>query len=1044
VISRRIQPMLVLLACLAAAVFLRLYQIQVRENGLWQVEAARLVHSGREVPYHRGRILDAKGRVLADDRDGLELVLIYRDFRRQHPLGQVAHARSLLEGRPVSLREAREHLREWALELVSLSPRDLQSFARGGSLALPSLAVRPASSDEEGIARARASDVGFYARRLFGFEDADQRALEKLVRDRAADARSLLELAALVLARGGAPRPADLARGLEERLEHSLASLERLARRLGTPQGELYMKLEEARAWVEDATASKLFGEAAGFAPGRIEPAILYANVDLGWIAAELAWDGARVADWAQRAREGWIRGWRDGYALPHLAWGLVLDPARESTPFDFLARAETVFLPEGTVEAVLDGEPPDPRAPGELEVIQELDALFYADPPEELAGEAARVLPLPFEPLAPLEDPSEAAWEFLDRCWNGPVAAGASGREIAAHVRARRGPDVDALVAGLSARLDDWDSRVQELLGRTFVRMRAAADPDDLAPSGALRMERERRTRARERAEFFLKDYGTRAWPLTDGSPSYDVVYLLSRYAQDYPGFDVREFRSREMHSLPGDGAPLAAEIVGTVSAVGVRDLVSQREDARRLRDLLGDAGRSESEDQELARLLGSVVLEDEVKGVSGIEAFFQPELVGRNGYRENRGLEDVFGERGVRAAREAQDGLDVVLTLDLDLQRAAARTLHDPPRLDDADADETWRANPVGAIVILSCEGDVLAASSEPNGLSQIDADARGQRAIVLERTLQKPTFQPPGSVFKPFLAAYAISEVGLDPRSVVDCAPIERGGCGYKDVRCHRQMGHGVVDLDQALERSCNGYFAWLGETLTEEDLRRAVAMFGFGEPTGVRRPPPGERAAIPRSGLLEHRAGLRKGAFSAFDRRLTGNGLGPVEATPMQLARATLALATGELSELRLVSRIGEQEFPRGERHALPLSPAALDRVRAALAQVAASPEGTAHSALSPERLGFPVAVKTGSADLTSREEEGGVSVVRKHTWVAGWLPPRDPRLVFVVFVHDTQATSSHGAIYVAQELLLQPEVIAWLALHGVEMPEEGAR
>ena len=47
------------------------------------------------------------------------------------------------------------------------------------------------------------------------------------------------------------------------------------------------------------------------------------------------------------------------------------------------------------------------------------------------------------------------------------------------------------------------------------------------------------------------------------------------------------------------------------------------------------------------------------------------------------------------------------------------------------------------------------------------------------------------------------------------------------------------------------------------------------------------------------------------------------------------------------------------------------------------------------------------------------------------------------LVFVIFVHDTQATSSHGAVYLARQFLCQPEVRAWLEERGVEVEERGA-
>jgi hypothetical protein len=77
----------------------------------------------------------------------------------------------------------------------------------------------------------------------------------------------------------------------------------------------------------------------------------------------------------------------------------------------------------------------------------------------------------------------------------------------------------------------------------------------------------------------------------------------------------------------------------------------------------------------------------------------------------------------------------------------------------------------------------------------------------------------------------------------------------------------------------------------------------------------------------------------------------------------------------------------------------------------------------------------VAAKTGSADLESRPGDGE-SKVRKHTWIAGWVPAQDPQLVFAVVVHDTTATSSHSSAYVARELLSTPAIGDWLAERGV--------
>jgi len=393
----------------------------------------------------------------------------------------------------------------------------------------------------------------------------------------------------------------------------------------------------------------------------------------------------------------------------------------------------------------------------------------------------------------------------------------------------------------------------------------------------------------------------------------------------------------------------------------------------------------------------------------------------------------------------REAEDGRDLWLTLDTDLQRAAREVLQRPLLTEDLDQDDRWAAAPVGAAVLLSVAGDVLAAYSEPSDPATIAAGSPFQRTLVMERTLRRPTFQPPGSVFKPFLAAYGLDErVRIDPGLLVSCIPLADGsGAGYVDLHCWKKWGHGDVSLDLALKHSCNSYFAWLGETLTDEDLRRAASIFGFGQPTGIAAAPYWDPSSEGRSGLKEDRGGFRANALGDHDRRMAGNGLGVIEVTPMQLGRAMLALATGELKDLRLVQRIGDVDLPPGTSRRLPLEEESLRRVRAALKTVTHEAGGTGYKALNPEEVGYSIAAKTGSADYTGRANAAGK--VRKHTWVAGWAPADDPKIVFVIFVHDTIATSSHGAVYLARELLRRSEVLGYLADHGVdEMGEVKAR
>ena len=1039
-IRSRFGPLLFGLALLGVVLGLRLFQIQVLEHAVWAEEAARMLHGGREVPYRRGRILDAEERVLASDEDQRSVELYYRSFRREHPLAQVAHARSLLLGRPLSLVDARDHLVEWARELVSLRAADAAAFARG---------ERPGSSSpaDPALRLRRAADLSFYLRQLLGFRGREDDALWKALRERARlePERSFLELAAAVR-RGVTPRALEEeGQALEDRLAESMGVLERLAGWLRpeprpgtTPLDELLAELEATRRAVEDAAAAKLFAEATGFVPGRIETDTLLECFDHTWLADLLCWDSTRLAEWATTVRQGWLAGWRDGVCVPRVLWNLVDDPGAERGPGQFLDCLAVVFEPEEALEASMDAGPTPWREVRELAVFAQLDSLFAAGVPASAERAAADALPILLEELRAQPDDLELFPPDL-----GPDSFRA---RLEQALTGRSRPDVARLTELAAELLPQWDLRFQETLRRALDDIRREARDDELGPQGGLVLAEGGRERAAERAEYFLRDYGTRPRLLSGSDLTWDVVYLLTRKELELPGFRVGELRARDVLEQPGDDVRPALGLLGRVSAPTLDDLQRQWRESAALRRLQSQPERDRAEDEDLRRLIGEVRLSNEVQGVSGLEAFFEPELAGVNGYRETRGLADVFGAGAEELpVREPEDGEDVVLTLDIDLQAAAQRCLRHPAQ-GDGNADEDWRANPVGAIVLLSRAGEVLAAASEPDDESEIDENASAARQQRIERTLKKPWFQPPGSPFKVFVAAWALDH-GLDPEHEVVCGPIAGGGSGYKSLRCWNTVGHGPLRLEQAIERSCNAYFAWLGETMRTEDFRELCDVFGFGQPTGVRRAPPWDAGRARRTGLSEDLAGLAAAPGEELPdslRSMAANGLGRIEATPMQVARAMLALGTGEQRELTLVKRVGARPYPLGTPTPLPISKRSLDFVRGAMLEVARAPLGTAHAALGPTALGLPIAVKTGSADVQSRKDDQGHSQVVKHAWVAGWLPPERPELVFVLFEGRTTATSSHGAIYVARQLLTQPEVLDWLGARGVDVSQVAAR
>lgn len=1033
---RRFVPLILVVVLGALVLAARLFTIAILERELWTAQAEALVREGSVEPYTRGEIFDAQGRVLARDVESYCIEVDYRDFRRGHALGVVAHARSTLERRPVPLAEARGDLAAWAAALGRLSRADLERFAQGGELQCGNLRI-PATEDSESEARGgRALDLAFYATALF-----DLTARERSSLKRGADAAREIAFTQRVAAER---------RTTIEAVEASLAArcagdLEFLAgyadlwardnRREGLPLDLVLDELERWRNEVEDGAARDLFEAAAGFPAGRVDPATLAAYVDLGWIQRSLRWDGERLAVWAVRARLEWLE-LRDGPVLDFAVERVRRDLPGSPPALLVLRELAPLFVASSDVEGqVLAAEFPWREDDRPL-VIGALDGLFTADAPRD-RRQGPR---LPHFDSVLAEDieaaPGDAGLLGRVEFWRGDGLAVAPEllQSAAEGWRARLGrrPEREDLRRGFETLFLRLEECFQEDVRQRLEQIWSAArDDGDLDSGGKLAFAEARLDRAEERLRYILKDRGSRHF-VAVARPSYALVNLLTRYPRHLRGFEVVRQHMRVHPTRDAEGRVVGRLLVGRLAPPSVSRRLSQREIVRQIAMLESQGGRDEAGLERLAQLRASLDRPDEKVGAFGLERWFEPELVGRNGFHEDRGLSER--ERSGRALTGVDkiDGQSITTTLNAAIQAEAEYCLEHPEgdRKQPDKNDPGWLARPTGAIVLLSPEGDVIAAASTP---LEARTETEGRSPIgdqVRERTLTKPDFQPPGSVFKPFVAAFALDRLNLDPNAPRSCSAAANPGGrgpGYGGVHCHETVnGHGTVDLHRALTVSCNSYFAWLGEQYDAATLQEMAHQFGFGEPTGVRAFADGTRSGLVEDtvpGLFRDRVLQGRSLCEA------GNGLSVVEATPMQVARATAGLATGVLPELRLVSRIGERELPH-ESRAIDVSPRALQLVRAAMEAVAADPRGSARASLSPEELGFAMAVKTGSADVTSTAVED--NRVLKHTWVAGWFPAEDPVGILVVFEYRTTQTSSHTAAWLARQFLDRPAVRAWLA------------
>jgi len=413
------------------------------------------------------------------------------------------------------------------------------------------------------------------------------------------------------------------------------------------------------------------------------------------------------------------------------------------------------------------------------------------------------------------------------------------------------------------------------------------------------------------------------------------------------------------------------------------------------------------------------------EVVGQSGLEAQLERHLRGRAGGRNV--VVDVQGREVDRLDEVLPvPGGRVVLTLDLDLQRAA----------EDAflSRDPEQRVH-IGALVAVDPRnGDILALVSRPtfdpnHFAGGVDPDIWQQLTTDPWRPIQNRAVAgqySPGSTYKAIVAAAALQEGLIDPSHTEYCPGSFQ--LGRRTYRCWRRAGHGEVDLAEALEQSCDVYFYAVGIELGIDRLAEFARSFGLGRRTGVGLT--GERPGLVPDREWKQRA--RKQPWLKGETVSAAIGQGYNLVTPLQLAMAYAALANGgSLFAPRIVDRLETwngrlvDQPLRSPPSRVDVAPAHLERVREGLLAVVEAPTGTGMRARVD---GMEVAGKTGTTQVVSlevveqyEEEEDIPLKYRDHAWFAAFAPAEAPEIVVVVLAEHGGGGGSVAAP-IAQRVL----------------------
>ena len=380
---------------------------------------------------------------------------------------------------------------------------------------------------------------------------------------------------------------------------------------------------------------------------------------------------------------------------------------------------------------------------------------------------------------------------------------------------------------------------------------------------------------------------------------------------------------------------------------------------------------------------------------GKKGLEKQYDRLLRGHEGtaYIEVTASGQILGAYEGRETVDPVPGVDLTLTIDLDLQRACAEAL------DTAAA---------AVVAIDPRNGEVLAMISrpgfDPNIFSSVIPESTWAEISsdphhpLLNRPLSG--MYPPGSTTKLITVGGGLTEGLITPATTFQ--PCTGGyRFGNRVFHCWDLGGHGRLDAVHSIEESCDIYMYQLGLKLGIDKFHEYFDGCGFGRPTGIDLP--GEaRGNNPSTDYYDEIYGENK-----WTRGLVLNlsiGQGEILVTPLQLAQFYCGLANdGIVYRPHLVQKMSFPDGRVGEVNPgvafqLPFSQSNLGILMEGVRLVVEGEHGTARRLKNDD---YSIGGKTGTAQNPHGAE---------HAWFVGLAPLESPEIVVCTIVEN----AGHGS------------------------------
>lgn len=408
-------------------------------------------------------------------------------------------------------------------------------------------------------------------------------------------------------------------------------------------------------------------------------------------------------------------------------------------------------------------------------------------------------------------------------------------------------------------------------------------------------------------------------------------------------------------------------------------------------------------------ANVLGFVG--DDNQGLYGLELQYEEELTGVAGRvvaaKNAKGADMPFSYEKVV---DAQPGHSLVLTIDSYVQYVAEKYLEKAVTDNKVAERGTCIIMNVktGGILAMATKGDFncntpFALSSEEQ--KQVDALSGEERSKKLSELRNRQwrnkaisDAYEPGSVFKVITAAIGVEENVATYSTSFNCPGyIVIAGQRYS---CHKHAGHGMQNLTQATQNSCNPYFINLGQQIGVNTFSKYFEAFGLTEKTGIDLP--GE------AGSQYHKAekmGPTELASESFGQTF--------KITPIQLLTAISASVNGGyLVQPHVVSKVVDKDNnivknveTQKKRQVVS---AETSKVICKIMEAVVDGGGGQNAYVAGYRIGG----KTGTSQKVSEMLSSG----KKGLYIAsfcGVAPMDDPEIAMIFLLDEPHGTSYYG-------------------------------